>query len=135
MKSIELTDEVVLPVMQKHGVSREEAEKRLQLLYKSSILEHGHPEDPSTQRLIDSFLSQDSETLENTVSYEQFFSECLNNADLVREYDRLNFSSLGKSIRKANAGLPPTNFKRQLEAFERFLHKTIIPRLEKESGK
>ena len=75
-KQIKLTDQVVIPVMVKHNISREEAELRLQLLYKSSILETGHPDDPETQRLIDGFLAQSSDVLAETVLFEKCFSSC-----------------------------------------------------------
>lgn len=130
MKNIELTDGVVIPVMEKHKVSRYEAERRLTLLFESGILRYGSPDDPESQRIIDNFLAQDSETLKGAVQYERILNECLENKELVRQYDRLTMSNLTKALRRANAGLPPPNFKRQIEGFERFLEETVFKRME-----
>lgn len=48
-EQIELTDEIVIPVILKHNISREEAEMRLQLLFESGIMQGGNPGDPETQ--------------------------------------------------------------------------------------
>ncbi len=129
-----LTDEAIIPVMDKFKISREEAEKRLTLLFKSDILSLDVEKD-DTKRLIDRFLAQDSTTLQVAVNYERALNECLSNKDLVRQYDRLYHCNLTKAIRKANAGLPPANFKRQIEGFERFLEATVFSRMEQNNGK
>jgi len=128
-KKVELTDEVIIPLMTRYKISREEAEKRLQLLYQSGLLEDGDYESKHYQMRVDSFLAQDSETLQDLVAFEKIFTQCLSNAALVRQYDRLTFNNLTKSLRKANAGLPPANFERQLAGFEKFVRETIIARM------
>lgn len=128
-KKVELTDEVVLPLMNRYKIPREEAEKRLHLLYEAGILNGRSPDDTMTQRHIDNFLSHDSDTLKDLVAFEKIFTKCLSNAALVRQYDRLTFNNLAKSLRKANAGLPPANFERQLAGFEKFVRETIIARM------
>lgn len=62
MKNIELTDEAVILIMEKYKIGREEAEKRLRLLFESGIIELGVEKD-NTKMLIYNFLAKDSETL------------------------------------------------------------------------
>ena len=128
-EEIVLTDGIVIPVMEKHNVSREEAEKRLRLLFQSGILSLGGPDDIAQMKRIDDFLENDSETLQGMVNHERFLTTCLDNVALVRQYDRLHFTNLTKALRKANAGLPPSNFKRQIAAFDKFITETILPTL------
>lgn len=128
-KKVELTEEVVIPLMNRYKIPREEAEKRLYLLLESDMLKHGSPDETYYQRRIDEFLAHDSETLQDLVAFERIFTKCLSNAALVRQYDRLTFNNLAKSLRKANAGLPPANFERQLAGFEKFVRETIIARM------
>lgn len=89
MKDIKLTDEVVIPVMQKFNVSREEAEKRCRLLLETGIMEHGSPDDLETRLMMDDFLALDSEEGAAKVLFEKTLNECLANEDFIKNYDRL----------------------------------------------
>lgn len=89
MEKKKLTDAVVVPVMTKHNITREEAEKRLRLLFESGILPTGSPDDPETQEMIDDFLSLSSEEGAAKVLFEKTLNECLGNENLIKEYDRL----------------------------------------------
>lgn len=129
MNEIKLTDEVVLPVMAKHNIDREEAEKRLQLLYKSSILETGHPAELETQKLIDGFLAQDSEVLAETVLFEKCFSSCLEKKEFVKEYDRISGRNLSKVLRLLEEGQEPSNAKKEFTKFGDFVRKTVFARM------
>lgn len=135
INEIKLTDQVVVPVMIKHGITREEAELRLQLLYKSSILETGHPDDPETQRLIDGFLAQHSDVLAETVLFEKCFSSCLENKEFVKNYDRLSGRNLTAVLRKLEDGIEPSNAKKEFEKFEAFVRSTVLARFIQEANK
>jgi hypothetical protein len=135
MSKIKLTDEVVVPVMEKHKVSREEAEKRIQLLYQSGILINGTADDYETQRLIDGFLAQDSEELAETVAFEICFTKCLEDENLIKEYDRLRPKAhLAYSLKQIEGNKmnvkEQREVKKQLEMFEKFVREYIFSRLE-----
>lgn len=129
MDEIKLTDEIVLPVMVKHNIDRGEAEKRLQLLYQSNILQTGHPEDLETKYLIDGFLAQNSEVLAETVLFEKTVSSYLENKEFVKNYDRLSGRNLSKVLRLLNEGVEPSNAKKEFEKFTSFVRKTVFARL------
>jgi hypothetical protein len=128
MNKIKLTDEVVLPVMAKHNIDREEAEKRLQLLYQSNILQTGDPEDLETQQLIEGFLAQDSKVLAETVLFEKEFTSCIENKEFVKNYDRLSGRNLSKVLRLLNEGQEPSNAKKEFKKFEKFVRETVLER-------
>ena len=128
-KEIQLNDAVVLPVMMKHKIGRAEAEKRLQLLYQSSILEGGHPGDRHTQRLIDGFLAQDSEVLAETVLFEKTVTLCLESKEFVNNYDRITGSAVSKVLGMLRAGKRPPNAKKELEKFTEFVRETVFSRI------
>lgn len=129
MASVQFNDAVLLPLMEKHNVDRTEAVKRLELLYRSGILNSGHPEDPATQMRIDSFLEMDSEMAAKAVAYHDIMQQCMANGKLVMAYDRLNKSNFGKDMADANAGTPPKDFEAQMDAFAKFVEETIISRM------
>lgn len=130
-KEIELTDAVVLPVMEKHNIPREEAEARLQLLFKSSILDAGDPGNPETQQMIDNFLAQDSGAMAQTVLFDRCFSECLENKEFVKNYDRLSKRNLGGMLREMESGKTPANWEKEFKKFGNFVRKTVFARMEK----
>lgn len=136
MSEIKLTDAVIRPVMFAHGISREEAVKRLELLYQSNILQTGDAADPTTQRLIDGFLAQDSAILAERVAFEKCFSQCLADENLVKEYDRLHPKAhLAYSIKQINGNKmnkkEEREARKQFEMFEKFVREFIFSRLEK----
>lgn len=132
MKKIKLTDEVVLPLMLMHDIPREEAEKRLYLLGESSILKTGHPGDPETQRLIDSFLAVGSEEMSASVLFDKTLSECIENKDFVKEYDRLRGKNFTEIIRQSGAGHPPKNAEKEFNQFAKFVKNYVFQRMASE---
>lgn len=124
-----LPDEAITPIMDKFKVSKEEATKRLMLLFESGIMDCGDPDSDETKMLVDDFLAQDSETLAGAVRYEKALNECLSNTELVKQYDRLNGTKLTQAMRKVNAGYKPKNFEKLIEDFEKFCQEFIFSRI------
>lgn len=89
MAEIKLTDEVIIPVMRKHLISREEAETRLHLLYHTDIVQLGNPDDIETQHMIDDFLALDSKEAKAKVVFDKVLTKSLEDENLIKEYDRL----------------------------------------------
>lgn len=126
---IKLTDEVVLPVMAEHNITREEAEKRLQLLFKSSILTDGNPDDEHTQYLISEFLAQDSETLETKVAFDICINECYNNKEFINAYDKLNINKTDMRGVLDGTETDPKRIKKEITRFAKFVKDTVFDRL------
>lgn len=120
-------ERLVEQTAQRFNISKEEAVKRLKLLYESGILELGSPEDPAQQRRIDSFLAMDSEKAEASIAYERVFKQCLGSKELVRQFDRLNYSNLGKALRMGNE----RGIQRHIDAFAKHIVNPIWERLNK----
>lgn len=121
-----IPDSLIIPVMSKHNISREEAEKRINLLFQSSILQQGHPDDPETQMLIDDFLSYDSEESAARVLLDKCVSQCLASPDFIKNYDRLSGEKLGRAMRQAEQGNPPNNMAKTMKRFIRFVEETVL---------
>lgn len=122
----QLTDDVVLPLMKVHNIEREEAEARLQLLFKSGILSTGHPDEPETQRMIDDFLALPSEQALIKVELEMTINQCLSSPEFLRQYDRLTFTNFSKALKLAQKGRPPKNFEAQFAKFSTHVQETVF---------
>lgn len=131
---IKFTDEIVLPVMIKHRISREEAENRLWLLSESGIMANGDVGELETQHMIDDFLSMDSEQAAEKVAFEKCLNQCLENEGLISQYDRLNTKAhMAYTLKQIEGG--KMNVKEEREAnkqfkmFSDFVAKYIFSRL------
>lgn len=130
--NVKLTDAVIVPVMTVHNISRDEAVKRLTLLYEGNLLKHGNPNDPDTQQMIDNFLAQDSETLAEIVLFDKCFTQCIENKDFVKQYDRLTKRNLSGCLLEMEMGNIPNNHKKEFELFEKFVRETVMSRFQTE---
>lgn len=129
MNDIKIPTNLLLPVMAKHKVSEEEAEKRIRLLLESSIMLSGSPNDPETQRIMDDFLSMNSEEAAARVLFEKTFTECSENKEFVTSYDRLTGRQFGEVLRQMKAGHEPKNAMKEMTKFGEFVRKTVFERL------
>ena len=128
-EEIKIPDEVVMPVMNKYSIDREEAEKRLNLLYKSNVLHAGEWNDPGQQELITNFLSTNSEELEELVAFDICLNTCIENKEFVSQYDRLRGRSLGHILSQVEKGMPPKNTEREIRRFGEFVREFVFERL------
>lgn len=129
MEKIKFPDKLVVPVMVKHNITREEAESRLHLLMKSGILPNGHADDPETQEMIDNFLSLDSEECAAKVLFEKTLNECLENKEFVKQYDRLRKRNMTNVINEMNSGDLDKKGERELRKFADFVRDYVFNRL------
>jgi hypothetical protein len=123
---LKIPDTLIMPLVRKYNIEKEEAEKRFQLLYKTSILKVGNPNDIETQHMIDDFLSKSSEESAELVLFEKTLDECLVNKDFVKQYDRLSNTNFTKCLREMNEGNPPSNVKKQFSKFSTFVRETVF---------
>lgn len=123
---IQLTDDVVLPVMEKYEIDKEEAEKRLQLLFKSGIMDDPQPSNNLWQKRVDTFLHQKSIDLEKAVIAQVAVSKCIDDKKFVREYDRLNDTNFAKMIRLVKEGEIVIGWDTAFKKFEEFVIKNIV---------
>lgn len=128
-KEIKFTDEIVIPVMLKHGIAREEAEKRLQLLSETGILQTGDPGELETQQMIDDFLSLNSEEGAKKILFDKTLTQCLEDSKFVKEYDRISNRNMSKIITLIRQGNPASNTQKELRKFSDFVNKTVFARL------
>lgn len=130
MKNI--PDTLINPLMTKFNITREEAEKRLQLLSKSSLIQN---RDSQSERLIDAFLAQESKVLEQTVAFDVCFNQCLSDTELIKQYDRLrtkaNMANTLKLIERGNLNRKEEReCEKQFTMFEKFVREYVFSRLE-----
>lgn len=123
---------VVFTLMGKHKISREEAEKRIDLLAKSSIVKDGHTEDPFTQRLIDEFLARDSSESEVLVAFDICLNECYQNKELVANYDRLKGAKTDMRGVLDGTITDPKRIQKEIEKFGMFVKEYVFDRLPRE---
>lgn len=103
--------------MKAMGLSRQEAEKRVDALLKSGIMEEGGPGDKWTQMRIENFLRFDLADLD----YKRVFMETMNFPALVEVYDKMKGQHLGISLVAMRS--EEYNFaevKQQIELFDKF---------------
>lgn len=130
MKDKKIPESLIVPLMAKFNIEREEAVKRLELLMQSGIMKQGDPREPETHQLIDGFLAQNSEVLAATVLFEQAFTKCIENKEFVSNYDRLAKRNLTEVIRQMKAGHVPKNADKEFKRFEKFVRNTVVSRLD-----
>jgi DNA-binding Lrp family transcriptional regulator len=81
---------VVKTTVETLGIKKQEAQKRVNALLKSGILDGLQPNDIWFQMLCENFMRFSSEQ-----EYKQVFEETLNFPDFIREYDIRNKANLG----------------------------------------
>lgn len=136
-KEIKYTDELVIPVMERFRIPRDEAERRLHLLGESNIMQSGHPDDPETQRLIDGFLAQDSETTAQLVLFDITLTSCIENAEFVKNYDRLHPKAhMAYALKQIEGGkmnkTEEREANRQFKKFSEFVREFVFSRVEQD---
>lgn len=129
----ELRAKLIQPIVKQFKVSEEEAGKRLDNVLASGIYEHGHPDDPNTQRQTDNLLSLPSEEGAKLVLFEKCISECIHNRDFVRQYDRLKRKSFSTALDMLAKGRPPKNFEKLYDEFAEFVRETVFSRFAHDS--
>lgn len=103
--------------MKAMGLSKQEAEKRVDALLKSGIMEEGGPGDKWTQKRIENFLRFDLANLD----YKAVFMETMNFQALVEEYDKMKGQHLGVAlIAMKGEEYDWPDVKQQIELFDKF---------------
>lgn len=123
---IPLTDEVILPVMERFDIDRKEAEHRLQLLFKSGIMDDPNKDGELFQTRVDTFLEKPSKESEKAIIAQVAVSKCLDDKKFVREYDRQNNANFAKMIRLKMEGEICIGWDREFKKFEEFVIKTVV---------
>lgn len=129
-KKIELTDDLVIPVMVKFNIERHEAETRLQLLYKTGIIINGSPDDKETQQMIDDFLKLPSEEAAGKIVYEQVLNQCLENKEFISSYSKLRNKSFAQTLREIETGTETKATLKEFKKFSNFVRETVFLRLQ-----
>jgi len=120
---------LIQPVMNIFNVSKEEAEKRLQNLSESGIMQNGHPDDLETQQMIDDFLEKDSNESLLLVLFDKTLTKCMEDKLFVKEYDRIAKANFTKCLREMKEGNPPNNAMKQIRKFSDFVRNTVYSKL------
>lgn len=109
---------VIKTAMKNLNISKQEAEKRIDALLKSGILEDGSPDDVMTQMLIENFLRFDLSKLD----YPEVFRQTINFPALIAAYDKHEGQNLAKILRalKENEPYDFTDATQQIESFDKF---------------
>jgi hypothetical protein len=123
---VPLTDEVLCPVMEKYDVDRAEAVKRLQLLFKSGIMDDPNKDGELFQTRVDAFLEKPSKESEKAILAQVVVSKCLDDKKFVREYDRKNKTNFAKMIRLKIDGEICIGWDRGFKKFEEYVIKTVV---------
>ena len=109
---------VIKTAMRNLNISKQEAEKRIDALLKSGILEDGSPDDVMTQMLIENFLRFDLSKLD----YKDVFGQSLNFPALIAAYDKQENQHLTETLKviKSNTEFDFKDFKEQIQSFDKF---------------
>lgn len=124
----QIRESLLQEIMHRNGIDKEEAGKRLDLLYQSDFFKQGHPEDAETKMFIDHFLSIDSTESSYNVLLESAINKCAMDAEFVAQYDRLNGRSMAYILKRIEAGNPPKNVEYEFARFGKFVEETVVSR-------
>lgn len=124
-----ISDKVIVPVMLKYNISREEAEARVHLLYESGILPNNDYNDPGTQQMVDDFLATDSQESAGKVLLEKTIIQCWENKEFVRAYERLTKRNLSQAIADAESGVREDIGEKEFKKFAKFVKDSVFDRL------
>lgn len=108
---------VVKTTMKNLSLSKSEAEKRINALLKSGILQEGSPDDTMTQMLIENFLRFDLSKLD----YKEVFQQTMAFPDLVAEYDKREGQHLTEILKSLKVDdYDFEDVKEQIQSFDKF---------------
>lgn len=124
-------DSLLMPVMAKHNITKEEADLRMQLLSKTGIMEQFNPDDPECQQMVDDFLSLTPEEGAAKIIYEQILYRCLEDKKFVSNYSRLNNKSFAAILKQMQAGIDTKELRKEYKKFADFVRSVVFDRFEK----
>jgi DNA-binding Lrp family transcriptional regulator len=108
---------VIKTAMRNLNISKQEAEKRIDALLKSGILEDGSPDDVMTQMLIENFLRFDLSKLD----YKEVFQQTMAFPTLIAAYDKQEGQHLAGTLKSIKVGeYDFEDVKEQIQSFDKF---------------
>lgn len=126
MCKLDFPEHLIKPMMERYGISKDEATARWRLFADSGILNSFDLEDPEAGKAMNDFMLRPSSETYPDVLWTKCIVTCLENGHLVHQYDKATGGKMAEVLRCINEGVRHMDEKSQMDMFSGYVRRNVF---------